>query len=74
MQGKKIYYRGHRILLATMNELLTKHNLDTDVLLVGDSAGGMATYYHADEIKDMLPQTARFKAAPFSGYSIHLKR
>jgi len=42
-------------------------NTATDVLLVGDSAGGMATFFHADEIKSMLPAKIRYKAAPFSG-------
>jgi len=69
VNGTKIYFRGHRILVATFKELLATKGLDkaTDVLIVGDSAGAMATYYHADEIKSMLPEKVRFKAAPFSG-------
>jgi len=65
-----VYYRGHRILLATIKDLLENRGLDkaTDVLVVGDSAGGMATFFHADEIKSMMPKSVtRFKAAPFSG-------
>ena len=65
-----LYYRGHRNFLAIMNDLIKKKGLDkaTDVLVVGDSAGGMATFFHVDEIKQMLPSTVkRFKAAPFSG-------
>ena len=65
-----VYYRGHRILLATIKDLLKNKGLDkaTDVFVVGDSAGGMATFYHADEIKSMMPKSVtRFKAAPFSG-------
>jgi len=43
-------------------------NQATDVLFVGDSAGGMATYYHADEVKILMPPSVkRFKASPFSG-------
>jgi len=70
VQGKLIYYRGHRILLATINDLLKKKGLDkaTDVLVVGDSAGAMATYYHVNELKSLMPKSVtRFKAAPFSG-------
>jgi len=65
----KVYYRGHRIVVTAFKDLLKTKGLDkaTDVLLVGDSAGAMATYYHADEIKSMLPDTVRFKAAPLSG-------
>ena len=64
-----VYYRGHRILVAAFKDLLKTKGLDkaTDVLISGDSAGAMATYYHADEIKSMLPSTTRFKMAPFSG-------
>jgi len=65
-----VYYRGHRILQATMKDLLENKGLDqaTDVLLVGDSSGGMGTYFHADEIKSMMPKSVtRFKAAPLSG-------
>jgi len=69
-----IYYRGHRILTGIMNDLLLNHDLNdaTHVLVVGDSAGGMATYYHVDEIKSMLPNTTIFKAAPFSGVFLDL--
>jgi len=65
-----IYYRGHRILLGLIKELKNLRGFDraTDVLFVGDSAGGMATYYHADELRDLMPKSVtRFKAAPFSG-------
>jgi len=70
VNGTKIYYRGHRILVSAFKDLLKTKGLDkaTDVLLVGDSAGGMAVYFHADEIKKMMPASVkRFKAAPFSG-------
>jgi len=69
VNGTKIYYRGHRILVSSIKDLLKTKGLDkaTDVLLVGDSAGGVAVYLHADEIKKMLPETVRFKASPFSG-------
>jgi len=69
VNSTKVYFRGHRILIAGLKDLLKTKGLDkaTDVLLVGDSAGAMASYYHADEIKSMLPETTRFKTAPFSG-------
>jgi len=66
----KLYYRGFRILTETINDLLANRGLDqaTDVLVVGDSAGGMATFYHIDVIKSFMPPSVtRFKAAPFSG-------
>jgi len=70
VDGKTIYYRGHRILTAVIEDLLANRGLNTatDVLVVGDSAGGMATYYHIDEIRSLMPKSVtRFKGAPFSG-------
>jgi len=68
--NETIYFRGYRILRATIQDLLATKGLDhaTDVLVVGDSAGAMALYYHIDEIKSMMPASVtRFKAIPFSG-------
>jgi len=68
--GTNLYFRGHRNLIATIKDLLANKGLDhaTDVLVVGDSAGAMATYFHIEEIKSLMPlSVVRFKAIPFSG-------
>lgn len=45
------------------------HALSTAVLLSGCSAGGLATYLHADYVRSLLPRSVkRFKAAPVSGF------
>jgi len=65
-----IYYRGHRVLIATVKDLLKNQGLDkaTDVLVLGDSAGGMATFFHSDLIRTMMPESVtRFKGMPLSG-------
>jgi len=70
VDGTTLYYRGHRILIEIINDLIKNKGLDsaTDVLLAGDSAGAMATYYHVEEIRSLMPSSVtRFKAAPFSG-------
>jgi len=70
VMNTSLYYRGHRILVAGLMDLLeTKgFNQATDVLLVGDSAGAMATYFHVDEIKSFMPPSVKkYKAIPFSG-------
>ena len=70
VHSKNIYFRGHRILLAVIKDLLKTKGLDkaTDVLVSGDSAGAMTTYFHVEEIRSMMPATVkRFKAAPLSG-------
>jgi len=72
--GKSLYFRGFRILKAILNDLLMNHNLKaaTDVLLTGCSAGGLATYLHADFVGEWLnstcPNLARYKAMPGSGF------
>ena len=74
VQGKPLYFRGHRILKAVLSTLSAKYGLSaaTEVLLTGCSAGGLSTYLHADFVHDSLtavaPQLAKFKAAPISGF------
>ena len=68
--GKKIYYRGYYNLKAIIEALKTDHGMNkaTEVILTGGSAGGAATFIHADQIASMLPNTVkRYKASPFSG-------
>lgn len=69
-KGSTLWWRGYRNLLAIFRHLLTHEGLDraTDVLLGGDSAGGMATYLHADAVFAMLPPAARKLAIPDSGF------
>lgn len=55
-KGTKLYFRGFRILKATIDALLTAGmNKATDVILTGCSAGGLATYLHADYVMNALP-------------------
>jgi len=68
--GKKIYYRGYYNLKAIFDALKSKYGMNkaTEVLLTGGSAGGVATFIHADQIASMLPKTVKkYKASPFSG-------
>jgi len=70
VNNTNVYFRGHRILEAAFKDILETKGFDqaTEVLLVGDSAGGMATYYQADWIKQFMPPSVKkFKAVPFSG-------
>lgn len=70
---KLLYFRGKRIIDATLQTLMTM-GLDTaeNVLLSGCSAGGLATFLHTDYVYNWL-STARipmkkFRAAPISGF------
>jgi len=70
VNNTKLYFRGYFNLQAIMKDLLTNRGMKwaTEVLLSGESAGGLATYIHADQIGEMLPSSVkRYKAAPVSG-------
>ena len=56
-----------------MKDVVTKHGMSeaTDVVVGGDSAGGLATYWSADWWQAQLPKTTRFGVAPDSGYFIN---
>ena len=55
--------RGHAIVQYVMETVLPQNLIKgpnewasaTDVLLTGCSAGGLATYLHADYVKSVLP-------------------
>jgi hypothetical protein len=71
VNGKKIWLRGFDVLHAWLEELEVLGGLKssaTDVVLTGTSAGGMATYIHADLVRSLVPQSASFVAAPDAGY------
>lgn len=48
--GDSLYFRGWRNLQATITDLIKNHGLAdaTEVLIGGDSAGGLATFMHVD--------------------------
>ena len=54
-EGVELHFRGKAILEAIQQELL-KRGLQTasDVVLGGDSAGGLATYIHVDDWAQFL--------------------
>jgi len=68
-----LYFRGKRIIDAVLDTLLEKMGLAEaeEVLLTGCSAGGLATYLHADYVHDRLKQAVpglkKMRAAPISG-------
>jgi len=74
VQGKPLYFRGHRILKAILSTLHRDYGLGgaKEVLLTGCSAGGLSTFLHADfvhsSVKAIAPKLTTFKAAPISGF------
>lgn len=70
-----IYFRGKRLLRAALDDLFSRGMKSaTDVILTGCSAGGLATYLHADYVNSVLsPQTAPLKAIADAGYFLDAK-
>jgi hypothetical protein len=69
--GASIYLRGFDVLQSWLEELELLGGLKTratDVVLTGTSAGGMATFIHSTFVREQLPATASFVAAPDAGY------
>jgi hypothetical protein len=74
VNGTTLYFRGHRVLTQIFAHLRAHFGMDaaTEVLLSGCSAGGLATYLHADYVATLLPPTVkRYKAAAVSGFFLN---
>ncbi|XP_070564850.1 uncharacterized protein [Ptychodera flava] len=68
-KGRKIYFRGKRVLDLLLDHLL-EHGLSKAdrVILSGVSAGGLAVYIHADYIRNKIPPATDFHAFADAGY------
>lgn len=66
ISGTIIYFRGRYILDAVINDLLGAMGLASasEIVLSGCSAGGLATYIHADYFGSRMPPAARYTALP----------
>merc|ERR1712176_1110634 len=70
VSGKSLYFRGKRILGATMAQLNHRQGMlgASDIVWSGSSAGALATIYHADWLgKRLGPKVETYRAIPFSG-------
>ncbi|KAJ3707114.1 hypothetical protein LUZ61_010819 [Rhynchospora tenuis] len=69
-----LHYRGNRIWLAIIQDLLAKGmNNAQNALLSGCSAGGLASILHCDKFRSLLPATAKVKCLSDAGYFIDAK-
>lgn len=64
-----LWFRGHANFRAAVHYLLTTAGMGaaTEVALTGGSAGGLAAFYHADELAALVPGAAVW-AVPDSGF------
>ena len=71
--ARRIFYRGARLRRWLAAALLADEGLAaaTDVLLAGGSAGGLATFLHADAWAAALPAAAKVVAVPDSGFFLN---
>jgi len=65
-----LYFRGGRNAAAVFDYLNTQEGLGMaeEVILSGDSAGGLACYSHADALATLLGPTTRLLVSPDSGF------
>ncbi|MCO5609591.1 hypothetical protein L7F22_063821 [Adiantum nelumboides] len=62
-KSKPLFFRGQRVWEAVVEELLTQQGMlqATQVILSGDSAGGLATFHHCNDLKRKMPKTISLK-------------
>ncbi|CAI0441981.1 unnamed protein product [Linum tenue] len=73
-QATNLHFRGARVWLAVMEELLAKGMRNAEnALLSGCSAGGLATIMHCDSFRALLPMGTKVKCLSDAGYFINVK-
>ncbi|CAN1299211.1 Pectin acetylesterase 8 [Linum perenne] len=69
-----LHFRGARVWLAVMEDLLAKGMKNAEnALLSGCSAGGLASILHCDSFRALLPMGAKVKCLSDAGYFINVK-
>ncbi|XP_044502351.1 pectin acetylesterase 3-like [Mangifera indica] len=67
-EEKQLNFRGQRIWLAAMEDLMAKGMQNAEqALLAGCSAGGLAAILHCDEFRDLFPNTTKVKCLSDAG-------
>ncbi|KAL3619109.1 Pectin acetylesterase 8 [Castilleja foliolosa] len=70
----KLYYRGARIFVAVIDDLLAKGMKNaSNAVLSGCSAGGLTSILHCDKFKALLPVGTKVKCFADAGFFINAK-
>lgn len=70
----KLYFRGARIFVAIIDNLLAKGMKNAkNAVLSGCSAGGLTSILHCDNFRDLLPASTKVKCFADAGYFIDAK-
>ncbi|XP_004494485.1 pectin acetylesterase 3 isoform X1 [Cicer arietinum] len=68
-EAAQLQFRGQKIWLAAMEELLSKGMQNANqALLSGCSAGGLASILHCDEFRSLLPKSTKVKCLSDAGF------
>ncbi|XP_058086942.1 pectin acetylesterase 8-like [Magnolia sinica] len=69
-----LYFRGARVWLAVIEDLLAKGLKSAEnALLSGCSAGGLTSILHCDSFRALVPMSAKVKCLSDAGYFINTK-
>lgn len=69
-----LHFRGARVWLAVMQELLAKGMINAEnAVLSGCSAGGLATLMHCDSFRALLPMGAKVKCLSDAGFFLNTR-
>ncbi|KAK1396776.1 Pectin acetylesterase [Heracleum sosnowskyi] len=69
-----LHFRGQRIFLAVIEDLLAKGMKDAkNAIISGCSAGGLASILNCDKFRSLLPASAKVKCLADAGYFINVK-
>lgn len=66
----KLYFRGHNATIGQLNSLAYKYHLFSgaiEIVVTGQSAGGLATFLWSNYIADRSQKTAKVWSLPDSG-------
>lgn len=69
-QNTKLWFRGHNATMGQLNSIDEKFKLfseATEIVVTGQSAGGLATFLWTNYITDKAPSEARIWSVPDSG-------
>ncbi|XP_011073252.1 pectin acetylesterase 8-like [Sesamum indicum] len=70
----KLYYRGARVFVAVIEDLLAKGMKNAEnAILSGCSAGGLTSILHCDNFKALLPVGTKVKCFSDAGFFINAK-
>jgi hypothetical protein len=69
-KGASLHFRGHNVTIGQLNSIDSSHKLfsaATEIVVTGQSAGGLATFLWSNYIASRAPKTAKVWSLPDSG-------